>query len=297
VRRLGIVFNAVVATQRSIRSRLETTFPELASRFTTIACRMDLPDSYPERRRNPDELTVLIGCPPNIGHPIDTDPGKLAAMAAERGRCVKFTCVRGMLPAGIGERETTQIEEPTRMGWLALYESCDVLLTNLPCGAGDNHVWEAMARGCVPVFQGDNVPGILVDDQTGFCLPSGSDSQISAIVMRLACDPEYLEAISLRAFAIATTRIARQHDVIDDYLNLFDQMRSNLAGRRYRRPRGPIQFPPSNIDGTNIFPLEATYVAKGIGPFPSLEDFLGYESELKASRRAPRSRDIPIHRG
>jgi len=285
VRRLGSCFNAIVATHHSIQKWLEIEFPELASRFTTIPCRMDLPDSFRERRRNRDELKILIGCPPNIGRPIAIDPALLATILRERGICAKFTCVKGTLPDGVCGSETAQLEEPTRTGWLALYESHDIVLTSLPCEEGENHVWEAMARGCVPIFGGGDVPQILLDGQSGFRLASLADRKTSVILVRLGSDPEYLDTVSRCAFAISTKRIARQADTIDDYIDLFGRMRANLADRTYRRPRGPIHAPPFSIGDINIFPLASNHVARGIGTFPSRQDFIEYRAELKAHRR------------
>jgi len=291
VLRLGSFFNAIVATHPSVQRPLETAFPELASRLTTIPGRVDLPDSYRERRRNAGELKILIGCPSNVGHPITTDPALLATTLRELGIRAKFTRVIGALPAGVCGSETEQIEEPTRIGWFALYESHDVVLTGLPWGEGANYVWEAMARGCVPIFAGSNVPQILVDGQSGFCLPSHADRLISVILVRLASDPAYLDKISRHAFEISTRRVSRQTDMIDDYIDLFGHMRANLADRTYRRPRGPIQSPPFSIGGANVFPFVSNYVASSIGVFPTRQDFDGYSAELKAGRRKVASKE------
>jgi hypothetical protein len=246
---------------------------------------MDLPDSYTERRHNRGELKILIGCPHNLGHPITTEPDLLAARLSERGIVAKLTCVSQTLPPGVSGSGTTRIEEPTRIGWLTLYESHDVVLTSLPCEEGARHVWEAMARGCVPVFAGNNVPQILVDGQSGFCLSTHEDREASIILVRLAGDPAYLEKISRCAFEISTRRITRQTDTIDDYVDLFGRMRANLADRTYQRSQGPIKSPPFSIGGTNIFPFASNYVASGIGAFPTRLDFDEYSAELKAGRR------------
>jgi glycosyltransferase involved in cell wall biosynthesis len=284
LRRLGPYFNAVVATDRSIGSRLRTAFPELASRFSTIPCRMDLPDFYPRRTHNPGGLRVLIGCPVNVGHSRSPDPVKLAAVLAEHGISARFTCVRGLLTVSAGWSETLQIEEPTRIGWLALYESHDAIVTEIPRGAGDNNVWEAMARGCVPILTGGDAPGILVTGQTGFHVSSDPHSGTAAILVRLACDPAYLDTISRSGFELATRRIPRQTDTIDEYLDLFGRMRDDLARGIYRRPRGPIQVPPASIGGIDVFPVTATHNVAGIGPFPTKQDFRGYRAELKLKK-------------
>ena len=172
------------------------------------------------------------------------------------------------------------MQEPARVEWLALYESNDVFLTSSRDGTGDNHTWEAMARGCVPVFSGSGGPAILIEGETGFRVPSHAGPETAAVLKRLGSEPSWLDEISRSAFRISTTRIMRQSDTIDDYLDLFDRIRTNPA---YRRPRGPILFPPTRIDGADIFTLEPKYVARGVGPFPSRRDYLGYRAELKAA--------------
>jgi glycosyltransferase involved in cell wall biosynthesis len=266
VRRLGSYCNAIVATDRSTESKLHTAFPELTSRLVTIPLRMDLPDLYPERPRNSGQLKVLVGRPANV------DTGKLATILASHHIPVEFT-------------SAPETEEPTRTAWLSLYSSHDIFLTSVQHGAPANNVWEAMARGCVPVLAGGDIPANVSEGQTGFCVSSDADREVAAILVRLATDRALLNTISRSTFGQATRRIPRLTDTIDDYKDLFERMRFDLANKTYRRPRGPIQPPPARIGGVDIFPLTANYHAKGVGPFPSRRNCLDYRQELRGGRR------------
>jgi len=93
-----------------------------------------------------------------------------------------------------------------------------------------------------PTRTGD-IPANVSEGRTGFFVSSDTDREVTAILIRLATDAALPDRISRNTFGQATRRIPRLTDTIDDYKNLFERMRFDLANKTYRRPRRPIQPP------------------------------------------------------
>ena len=279
VRRLGQYFNAVVAADGWIERQLRSRFPALAARLATIPQGADIPDDLPAR--GAQMLSVLVAGLGDHDGPLPIDVARLAIRAAEQGLPIRFRCLRRSCAGGNLSAPVDWLEEPSRMEWLRLYETHDVLLSSISGGGDSRRFREVMSRGCIPILAGGEIPDLVEDGQSGFCLPACGTDEVLAVLVRLAGNPELRGMLARNARDQAVHGGPVAADMVSAYLELFSRVRSDVAAGVYRRPQALLEKPPAKVDGISVFPSRLKHVVRGVGAFPSSDDFHGYLQELE----------------
>ena len=284
VRRLGRYFNAIVAPGSGAAVRMRAEFPDLAPKLTSIPPALNYPAVYPERRPG-SILRVLVAGVSDGSERVSREIGALVGQCTAAGLPLQFTCI----PRSFGKdawRRLVSAAEPSRDEWLALCDAHDVILTSCPSPQLPDRLRQAMARGCVPVLAGGHMPAHVFDARTGFHVPHAEATEVRSILLRLAIDRALWRSLSEASYGRAKQGMLLPAEMIEEYLSLFERIRAAAMSGTFRRPRAPLDPPPTDVAGIGVFPFPARFLAEGVGAFPSEKDYSGYMDELNRKEMA-----------
>lgn len=264
--RLGQYWNAIVAGSRTIAQKAEAACPGLAKRMTTISYGVDVPEQMPERTFLPGAtLKVVCICPGGYRQK-ESELAPILAGLAARKVPVEITLV-----SAYAVPRNAVTSHPVRFARLGshaeqmrIIEGSDVLLVTSPFDGIYETMSQAMGRGCVPVVANleTGLPVEIEDGRTGFLVPPGDAQQFVECLALLQRDPQVRRNVASQAHKVARRAAFRIEDMISGYIDVFRRVLYEAKRGIYRRPKGTLQPPPTQVNGIDIFPYDLPHVGK-----------------------------------
>jgi glycosyltransferase involved in cell wall biosynthesis len=282
VRRLKDFLNGVVTTTRPVARHLRSAVPGLA-RPTVIPHGCVVPDTIPEKTiANASSMRIAV-----LGIEHGTpDQGPMEAVARMIANAVGPAAVVAVdpHPAVIGDLARAGInivERPNREQWLHVCKTSDVMVARNLRDESERLMVEAMGYGCVGILTDPDPKDarLIRDRDTGIVdVPDRLLARIQEVMTNVAARMEILT----RGHETARQAGYRADQMIDAHLELFERLLWEAGpDGGFRRPRGVVTPPPAQIDGTNVFPVEATH-STPYGLFPSSWDADRFAEEVGA---------------
>ncbi|MGB3613509.1 MAG: glycosyltransferase, partial [Elainellaceae cyanobacterium] len=109
-----------------------------------------------------------------------------------------------------------------------------------------NALLEAMGQGCIPVATNidSGIPDVVTDGESGFLVPVGDIEQFAARIASLQQNTTLRQTLSRNAYQAVSQGSFSIRDMVDSYLQVFEQVMDDAAAGRFQRPQGKILPPP-----------------------------------------------------
>lgn len=258
VGRLGDYWNTIVAVSQTVAKGITSRESRFSQRLVTIPYGVSISNHYVERTWDSKAplKVVYAGCLKKFQKRI-LDLPKIIQALADQQTPVELTIAGG----GPDERElmdTSQhlIEKglirfvgiiPNEK-ILELYQQNDVFIMTSEFEGLPNALIEAMGCGCVPVVTDidSGIPELVEHGVSGYRIKVGDIKGFAEHIEMLQKDINLRQRMSLNAYATVDKGSYRIQDMVDSYLEVFQQVLSKAESGAYHRPDGKI-LPPSGL--------------------------------------------------
>lgn len=260
VARLGRFWDAVVAVTPVVAQRTLAMLPDLSERLVTIPYGVPMPEALPVRPSLGTGALKLVyaGRLEQPQKRVLDLPLVLERLLA-KGVPAELTIVgdgpaRGDLQracAGLVARGAVRfLGTLPNAAVLGLFEQSHVVVLTSAFEGLPICLLEAMSRGCVPVVTDvrSGIPDLVEDGVTGFRVPLGDAEAFADRLALLRADPERLGGLSLGAARAIRERGYDADRMVERYVQLFERVLEMSRTGAFRRPRGPILWPPTLAD-------------------------------------------------
>ncbi len=255
VQRLGPYWNGIVAVSRHIHDQIETFFPELAGRLTTIPYGVECPrKSVVMERTESGPLRIVYHGILKQAQKRIMDLPKIAAELTRHQLNYELTIIGGgpeeeKLEAALrphidrGCVRFTGIIAHAQIGKTLIDQ--DVFLMTSEYEGLPNALLEAMAHGCVPVVTDirSGVHEVIEDGEEGFIVPVGEVDAFVARLMLLAEDPIKREKMAVKAYERVKGEFSLE-SMTCAYLHLFEKAVEEANRGDFKRMEDKILPPP-----------------------------------------------------
>ena len=268
-RRLGPYWNAVVTPDAATARAVEESAPAVAARLTIIPLARRLPARPPTpRTANPLRLGICdLG-----GGRWPVEPAALRAELAARGARVSVVELDAAAVA----------DDQDRVG------AVDVLLARWQTAYPPDALWEAIARGCVPVVaaSGGATPGVPHDHRLAAMI---APDDVPGLVERLDAlqrAPAERDSMAAAGYARVRRDSITIEDVVAAWIELFELTLMEKATGRFVRPGGELTPPPARVSGVDVLPVPFEHHESGVGVFPTARDAVAFRRSRRFGRWA-----------
>ena len=257
VARLGRYWNAIVAVSPAIARHAAELDPTLMPRLRVIPYGVDAPEQPPVCA-GPEDAPLRIVYAGRLVQEQKRvlDLAAIAVALAERHVPFELTIVGG------GADQTTLLDACAALlidrrvrflGALAnthvqqVFAGSDVFMLASDYEGLPVSLLEAMAQGCVPVVTDirSGIPELVQDGVNGFRVPVGDVAAFCERLALLQRDATRRQAMGSAAHRTIVDGGYRTEDMIERYVELFEQAWRDAASGVYRRPRARILPPPA----------------------------------------------------
>jgi len=263
IKRLGRYWNAIVGVTEAIRLNAIVSMPHLARRIVAIPYGVPVAEKLPPRAGMPPLRLVYHGALRYEQKRV-FDLLEIANILRRRGVAFELTII-GDGPACVELEQKAQsliehnlvhrLQSRPNSELLPLLAQQDVFLLTSEFEGLPLALLEAMGQGCIPVISDlPTLAQIVREGENGYRLPVGDCVAFADRLTELAQHPERRQVMAAAAHQTVTTGGYRIENMIQAYLELFEQVEADSQQGIYWRARGPMEAPPAKVGVAHILP-------------------------------------------
>ena len=266
-RRLGRFWDAIVCVNQTIASNVVALDPSLSPRLHVIPNAVETPEQIPIRPRGSSKLRIIY-------HGVlNNQPKRILDIAAILDECERSGIPVSMTIAGDGPQKSELLHACERhiqsgsfhyVGVLShdrveeVLRDHDVYLLPSASEGTPYALLEAMAQGCVPLVTDiEAIAELIRDGINGYRVPVGDIGAFVGRLRTLEADPDLRIGLGSEAYRTLLGSHYQIRTMVQSYIRVFDGAIEAARNGAYRRPKGRITPPPSQVAGISIFPMEA----------------------------------------